>query len=129
MSLIDSFCIPILAYGMESISINRSAYNSLESAYSAAFSKIFNSFDKNIIKQCQFYCGSLPFSDTIDLRKLSFLRGLKTVDNLILNTLYCMQEKNELSRLLCKHKLVINEHYKWKSTVWNNFCTSTAEMF
>ena len=126
LSLINSFCVPILAYGVEALSLNRSAYNALESAFSAAFSKIFNTYDKLVIKQCQFYCGSLPFSDTIDLRKLSFLHGLKAVNNLTLNALYCMQENGELASLLCKHKLN-TEHYKWKSVMWNNFYASTID--
>ena len=124
LSLIRSFCVPILAYGIEALNVSRSMYNVLEAAYSAAFSKIFSTFDKEIIKQCQFYCEVLTFSDIIDLRRLNFLKGLKSANNSSINLLYYSQAKKELESLLVKHKLSFNESRKWKCNMLNNFASS-----
>ena len=56
ISLTDSFCVPLLSYGIESLNIRQSDYNSLDAAYNAAFAKIFSTYDNNIIKHCQYYC-------------------------------------------------------------------------
>ena len=62
MSTIDSFCIPVLTYRMGVIKINKTDMTKVESAYSAAYAKIFGSYDLTVIRQCQFYCGSLPIT-------------------------------------------------------------------
>jgi hypothetical protein len=76
LSLINSFCIPVLTYGLDALKLNQSGYNTLESAYSAAFAKIFGSFDANVIRDCQFYCGALPLCFQIDLKRMNFLSNL-----------------------------------------------------
>ena len=81
ISLINSFWVPVLLYGMECFNFSLSMYNTLESAFSNAFYKIFNSSDKNVIRQCQFFCHVLPLSDTIDIRRMNFLHGMITSDN------------------------------------------------
>ena len=75
-SLINSFCTPILLYAAESLDFNNRSLRSMENAYSQAFFKIFNTYDKNIFKQCQFYMGYLPMCVLIDLRKLNFLHNI-----------------------------------------------------
>jgi hypothetical protein len=56
LSLIDSFCLPLLSYGIESFNVRKADYGYLDAAYNADFDKIFNSFDKSVIRNCQFYC-------------------------------------------------------------------------
>ena len=50
LSLVNSFCVPILAYGMEAFNFTRSMYGDLEAAYTAVFSKNFGSYVKQVIK-------------------------------------------------------------------------------
>jgi len=71
-SLINSFCLPILCYGLESFNLNQTAYNCLESAFSTAFFKMFGISDKSTLHRCQFYCRVLPLSYVLDLRKINF---------------------------------------------------------
>ena len=75
-SLLNSFCTPILLYACEALYWNNKSIKSMENAYSQTFFKMFNSYDKNIIKHCQFYMGCLPICYLIDLRKLKFLYNL-----------------------------------------------------
>ena len=76
ISLINSFCVPILLYGMEFFHFSLSMYNTLESAFSNAFYKIFNSSDK-----MSFFCHILSLSDTIDIRRMNYLQGMIKSDN------------------------------------------------
>ena len=127
VSLINFFCLPILLYGIEAFNVTNSMYNSLESAYSAAFSKIFGTYDKHVIKQCQYYCGVLPVADANDIKRLNFLKGMSTVKNASINFLLLLLEKYELSRLLAKHNVLLNAPYSWKFCIRNNF-TSTLDI-
>ena len=78
LSLIDTFCIPVLFYGLEVLSLSKSDRSklTLEFAYSTVFHKLFQVKDKENINLCQYYTGCLPVSCRLDLRKLNFLRGL-----------------------------------------------------
>ena len=59
MSLINSFCLPILLYSMEAVYLNKRDVTKLDSAYSQSFSKIFNTWDTNVVNQCQYFMSSL----------------------------------------------------------------------
>ena len=55
---------------------------SLENAYSQLYSKLFHTFDKNIIKQCQYYFGQLPIEFKIANRRFNFLSKMHSIDNI-----------------------------------------------
>jgi len=59
LSLVNSFCLPVLLYGVESLVINAKTRNLLENAFKITFAKIFLSFDQSLIANCQFFCGVL----------------------------------------------------------------------
>ena len=50
-TVIVSFYIPVLTYGMVVIKINKTDMTKLESAYSTAYAKIFGSYDSTVIRQ------------------------------------------------------------------------------
>ena len=77
LSLLYTKCIPALTYAMEAISLNKTLTNNLSHVYNSIFFKIFSSFDKDVIKQCQYYCGYLPFSYYYTIKRLKFLAALK----------------------------------------------------
>jgi exonuclease III len=79
LSLIDSFCIPVLLYGMEAMNLNNSALKEIDNVYDCAFAKIFKVKEKQVIKQCQFFSGSLPATCRLDLRRLNFFDGMNRV--------------------------------------------------
>jgi len=59
-SLVQSFCLPVILYGAEALNYSAKLLNGLEKSYSLAFSKIFKTFDKTIILNCQFFIETLP---------------------------------------------------------------------
>ena len=78
LHLVSARCNPILFYGLGALHLNKSNYNSLSYPYNSVFTKLFSTFDKNIITVCQFYYGLLlPFSYELDRRTLIFYAKLR----------------------------------------------------
>ena len=73
LSLISTFCLPIMMYACEAIWFSKKSLLRVEKAFNQVFSKMFRSFDTQTIKHCKFYMGSLPMSMRIHLRQLEFL--------------------------------------------------------
>ena len=121
-SLIESFCVPVLTYGAESIVWSKSMLNSCEQAYSQAYFKMFKTYDKAIIKQCQYYIGQLPIEYKIMCRKLHFINQLKNSMNSI-----CMSLVKNNSEILCicsNYNIPANHCYNvkyYKTLLWQTF--------
>ena len=93
---------------IESFNNRKSDYAYLDSAYNAAFAKLFSSYDKSVINCCQFYYGVLPFSmRIIDIRRLQFYANLSSTNSDTLLSLYLLSGKQEYDNLLSKHGLTI----------------------
>ena len=82
-SLVESYCVPVLLYSAESLAWTKSMLNSFENAYSQAFMKIFKTFDKNVVRQCQFFLNYLPLELKLVKKKINFLFQMKNSNNLI----------------------------------------------
>ena len=80
-SLIESYCVPIMLYSSESICWTKAMFNSCEHAYSLAFMKIFKTFDKNVVQQCQYFMGQMPFELKIVSKQINFLINLQNSPN------------------------------------------------
>ena len=125
LSLVDSFCVPLLSYGMAAFIPKLAMYNTLESAYTAAFAKIFRSYDKGVIRNCQSYSGSLPFCYKIDINRLQFYANLCKTDNISVRSLFGRWGKQEFSVLLSKYNLSANDSSStWKNLIWTVFTNS-----
>ena len=121
LSLLQAFCVPLLSYGIECLYITKTIYNKLESAYAAIFSKVFGVSDKNVILNCQYFSGYLPFSDLLDLKKIKFMDGVKTSANYTLKLLYNILNQSEYHALLEKHNLYSANINSYKYIIWQNF--------
>lgn len=105
LSLIESNCVPVLLYGLECVELNNSLLRSIENAYSQVFSKLFHTFDRSVIKQCQFYMGYLPAELKIANRKMNFLSKISLTNNFTCTLLDV--NHNELFCEMCKYKIVV----------------------
>jgi hypothetical protein len=76
LSLLFSKCIPILMNCLEAVNLTPKDISSLAYVYNSVFFKLFHTFDKNTIENCQFHCGYLPFRYNFALRKLNFLKDI-----------------------------------------------------
>ena len=87
-SLLKSYCLPRLYYGLESFDMTRSEMNKLNVPIMRAFNKIFHVFDKNSVQLCMYYCGVLSSPFELIYRKFKFLCKAQQIDNL--NLLTCL---------------------------------------
>ena len=67
--------------------------------------KIFSSFDKNVIRGCQYYCGALPLNLRIDVKLLKFYCNLNATCNDSVRGLFVLFGQIEFNGLLKKHNL------------------------
>ena len=81
LSLVNSFCLHVLLYGVEALSINAQMRSCLDNAFNTTFAKIFSSFDRKVILNCQYYCGSLPMCYRLDCRLFEFYKSLMISSN------------------------------------------------
>ena len=79
---------------------------------------------RRLSNEVPIFLRSINISDIIDLRRLNFLKGLKSANNSSINLLHYSQAKKELESLLLKHELSFNESSEWKGNMLNNFVSS-----
>ena len=120
-----------MLYGSDCIELNKSMLNSLENSYSQLYSKLFHTFNKNIIKQCQFYSGQMPIELKIASRRLNFLQKVN-------NSTYCRYfdlKSNELVALVNKyccasdgHNLsIVSDSLSLQNINWNSLLRNYVE--
>jgi len=76
LAIIFFKCVPILLYGLESVSLTKAQYSNIDFVYNTIYTKAFHTFDRNIIQKCQYYSGYLPASTLMDSRKFKFLTDI-----------------------------------------------------
>ena len=60
LNLISSMALPILTYSIEALALHKSELLALNISWEGPFEKVFHTFNKTIIKECQQYMGHLP---------------------------------------------------------------------
>jgi len=76
LSMIDTFCVPVLLYGFEALDNKPSARQAINFVYNGIFVKLFNVKDTYNIHYCHWGTGCLPASCRLDLRLLIFFSSL-----------------------------------------------------
>jgi hypothetical protein len=105
LSLIDTFCIPVLLYGVEAMPFTKTDRNALDFTYSTTFFKMFYVKEAATIRLCQFYSRCLPPSYRLDIRKLNFLNGLKNYADSIPSLLCLILGIDEQTDLYTKYNI------------------------
>ena len=120
ISLCNSFCIPMLLYGVDVMNLTKTEKQRLSSPFDRMFSRLFKTFDKNVIRYCQYYTSHLPLSYTIDLRRCRFLFKLRTCNNdlmrLLINT-----ANNYVNEICHCYKLLVSKPRSWHNALWLDF--------
>ena len=99
LKLISTMALPCLTYSLEALSLNKTELTSLNSPWTRAFEKIFKTFDKDVIKQCQLYTGYMPMLHMYALKVMSFINKLNLTGNIMLQTLSSNLSTDDVSRL------------------------------
>lgn len=105
LSLIETFCNPVLLYGLESLHLTKSDISLLSFPYNSVYMKLFATFDKSILTLCQFYCGQLPLAYIVDLRTLNFYADL-CVTRSLANVLYKWFGEAERAVIAARYNIV-----------------------
>jgi hypothetical protein len=124
LSLIASYCTPVLLYGLETITFNKSERTRLNNPFNMVFNKLFGSYNKSVIASCQYYCGYLPFSLLLDLKTLRFMRKLSDMQNInsFVYFLYNLSGRDEFQVLAAKYNVNITDSdASVKRKIWNSF--------
>jgi len=121
LSLVSSFFIPILLFGLETGCLSKAQINKLNFPYSSVFTKLFSTFDKAIIMKCQYYTGYLPLRYILDLKFLNFLRST-TYSNSPANQLYYWFGNVERQSVALQYNININDNKAaCKKKMWQKF--------
>ena len=129
LSLVTSKCFPILTYGLEAMRINKTQLSNLSYVYNAIFVKLFSTFKRDIIEQCQFYTGFLPLQYRYDLMRLNFLFTLNSNVVSPANTIFKLLGVEDLSLLCKKYGIHMNLGFPNRSrAVWQHFSVYTDNL-
>ena len=120
ISLCNSFCIPMLLYGVDVMNLTKTEKQRLSSPFDRMFSRLFKTFDKNVIRYCQYYTSHLPLSYTIDLRRCRFLFKLRTCNNDLMRLLY-NTANNYVNEICHCYNLLVSKPRSWHNALWLDF--------
>ena len=127
LSLINSFCVPILTYALESVHLCKSERVRLDNPYTMVFHKLFGTYSKSIIQDCQKFCGYLPLSYFVDLKTLRFLRKMSDV-HLVNNVVHHLFEyfgRIDFWNIAARYNINLTDSNELlKRKVWTAFVNS-----
>ena len=103
--LLQTFCIPIVLYGLESVCLTKSNLCSLQYMLDMSLFKIVKTEDKTTVDYCLYYLNILPVSYALDLRKLKFLRKQSASANSVVHVLYDINSSKEYEALCAKYRV------------------------
>ena len=120
LPLCNAQCVPILLYDVESMSLTNTEKLRLAHPYFRIFTKLFNTFDISIIKQCQWYMGCLPLEYVIDLRTIKFCAKLVNSTNHLLKTVFMLRSHDKILKLKSKYGIDKNPRISWRTMLWRH---------
>ena len=120
ISLCNSYCVPMLLYAVEAMHLTKTEKLRLSSPFNRLFSKLFKSFDRSVVQQCQYYMSCLPLDYVIDLRHCKFLFKLQSIDNNFIK-LFADTANRDLTEICLKYNLNVNNTKSWRHTLWSSF--------
>ena len=118
-SLLKTFCVPVILYGLEAFSFNTSNLRALDTPLYNAMAKIFKSFDHNTLNWCMFYTDVLPLRLSYFKNKINFLSKMLETENSVIIYLFEQLGQDELHRI-CNNfnfnrnycnKFIMTEHF------------------
>jgi len=71
--------------------------------------KVFNTFDSEIVLDCQYFCGSLPLEHLARIRKVNFLVNMESHDNSVIRIVHALSINEELKPIANFYQVEIKE--------------------
>ena len=125
LALMTTKCSPILQYNLEAISLTKEMLSHLSFVSNTIYSKIFKTFDKTIIAECQWHFGYLPLVYELDLKRMNFLHKLLLVDHSPAHLIMTLFGNDDLREICGKYNIDVEAGLtKRKRAVWDAFYLS-----
>ena len=125
LHLLESYCLPILSYALESIILDKSQLRQLNSWWNSVYRTVFNYNKWDSVKELIYYLGRIDLLHIVQMRRLLFFKDCLSnfhrncsVYNIMLNFSY-----RSYCAFLC-HKNLIDLTWSVgsiKCTIFNNF--------
>ena len=87
LELLESHCLPIILYAVESLNLNKSQLNELNCWWNSAYRKIFNYNQWESVKHLICHLGRLNLFFIINLRRILFIKRLIFSENTVMSSL------------------------------------------
>ena len=122
LKLIYTNSIPALMYGTIATGLDRKDISELSRAYDSIYAKIFKSFNKDVILQCQYCSGFWPAEMFYKFHRFTFLDSLRRSGKIssksVIDTPDCLEVKAIGKKYsICDEDSVNSIKYKF----WRNF--------
>ena len=82
LRLVESHCVPILTYCIDSISLNIREMQNMRTAYNSLFRRIFHFRGFDSVSELQGYLGRPTWEELVQKRKQSFLKKSSSLKKL-----------------------------------------------
>ena len=119
--LLHTFCLPILLYGLEAVTMSNANLRTLYVAWKTALYKIFKSNNDANSLYTQYCFGVLPINFVLDLRKLCFLSKQRCHSISVHNVFYDIFGFYEFNRLCSVYSVCGQSRWYFIASVWDFF--------
>ena len=97
MHLVSSIALPSLLFATEAVPQNKSFIKCIEHPWSRAFMKVFNTYDHNIVNECQYNLGLPSVEQLVRRRKIKFINSMAASQHWFLRLLHALYATKELN--------------------------------
>ena len=115
LKLIFSIALPVLTYALEALSLSKLDLLVLEHPWTRMFEKIFKTFDKEVVKQCQMRTGYLTVLNYYILKSISFFKKMSLSTNVVISTIAKCSGFDDVhkiaDKLNCRVEDITNNNY------------------
>ena len=136
LSLTEAKCFKILTYVRFNIvslkawghKFNKISNNKSFFVFNTIFVKLFSTFDKSVIQQCQFYTGFLPLNYKLDMMRINFLIALRANCVSPACILFNLLGRQELDILCDNYSIAaVSTHTNRSYKIWSAFSESISQ--
>ena len=110
ISLVKTFCIPLVTYYLEALCLNNSTLSNLDNMLYNAFGKIFKTYDRTALLYCMFYLNYLSMKFLYYNKRVNFLLKIANHDNPIVVMFFNIFGKRELQVIINMFCAESDEH-------------------
>ena len=124
MHLFEAYCLPVLAYGLDSAILSKKQISELSVCWNNTYREIFGYKQHESVKLLLCCLQRLDFKRFYDLKRLLFLKRVQSSSNSVIKSVLPFElRSNTTVALLCEYKVYLNWNVaKLRHSVNNVYC-------